>query len=414
MKRTLPIVALALTLQACGESITGPGPDQSLVRARCDGGSAENFPCDGIDLVAHIPVADLRPGGAFPESLNDIWGWTDPSTGVEYALVGREDGLSIVDLSEPLSPEVIAFLPSETPPSTWRDVKVYQNHAYIVADGAPGHGIQILDLTRVRGLTEYTELTEDGRYTDVSSVHNIAINEATGFAYSVGNNSGGNTCGGGMHMLDLTVPASPTFAGCFSATGTGFAGTGYTHDVQCVVYNGPDATYVGREICIGANENAVAVSDVTLKTNPVLVGQGTYADFGYVHQGWLSEDHRYFFQNDEVDEVTGTVNRTRLLVWDLTDLEDPVLLTEYFGPNGAIDHNLYVRGDLVYHSNYNFGMRVVDVSNPASPSEHAFFDTVPVSDAALFGGSWSNYPFFDSGLIVVTSKDEGLFVLRLQ
>lgn len=411
MKPTLPVLAFSLALIGCGEDLLGPDASAIEVTARCDGGFADGFPCDGIDLVSQVLLTDLRPGQAVLAPASDIWGWTDPLTSTEYALVGRNDGLAIVDLSRPHEPRPIAFLAAAVAPSPWRDVKVYANHAYVVADGAPGHGIQILDLTRLRGLTEFTELAEDARYTGVSSVHNIAINEETGFAYSVGNNTGGDTCGGGLHMLDLTNPTSPSFVGCHAPAGTGLGGTGYTHDVQCVVYRGPDSAYLGREICIGSNENVIAVSDVTDKANPTTLASAGYPDFGYVHQGWLSEDHRFFFQNDEVDEVSGRVARTRLLVWDVTDLDDPVLATEHLGPNAAIDHNLYVRGDLAYHSNYNFGMRLLDVSNPANPQELGFFDTVPETDATLFGGSWSTYPFFDSGIVIVTSKNEGLFVL---
>lgn len=414
MKTIFRLIAIAVASAACGEDLVGPDGVDADVLARCVAGFANEFPCDRVDLIAHVSRLDLEPGQANLAQLSDVWGWTDPVTGVEYALVGRDNGLDIVDLSDPLSPRPIARLAAATAASPWRDVKVYADHAYVVADGAAGHGIQILDLNRLRDLTEFTELQEDGHYAGVSSVHNIAINEETGFAYSVGNGAGGNTCGGGLHMLDLANPTSPSFVGCYAEMGTGRLGTGYTHDVQCVVYRGPDAAHTGREICIGSNETAILVSDVTDKNNPNMLGLGQYPDFGYVHQGWLSEDHRFFFQNDETDEISGRVNRTRLLVWDLSDLDDPVLANEYMGPNGAIDHNLYVHGSLAYHSNYTFGMRVLDISQPASPTERGFFDTVPGTNATSFGGSWSNYPFFDSGVIIVTSQDEGLFLLRLQ
>ena len=407
------ILAVVLALAACGD-VMGPEDPEIQLTARCLVGSADGFPCDGVDLVAHVPLLDLEPGLANGSLLSDVWGWTDPVTGTEYALVGRDNGLTIVDLSVPHEPRPIARLASATPPSSWRDVKVHADHAYVVADGAPGHGIQILDLTRLRDLEEFTELDEDGRYAEVSSVHNIAINEETGFAYSVGNNSGGNTCGGGLHMIDLSNPKSPSFAGCYAELGTGRAGTGYTHDVQCVIYRGPDLAHRGREICLCANETDVVIADVTEKSNPTILGSGRYPNVGYVHQGWLSEDHRYFFQNDETDELSGGTERTRLLVWDVSDLDDPVVVTEHLGPTNAIDHNLYVRGDLVYHSNYNFGVRILDVSDPERPVERGFFDTVPETDATLFGGSWSNYPFFDSGVFIATSAAEGLFVLRVQ
>ena len=376
----------------------------------CVGGFAGSFPCEGVDLVARVPVAALRPGRA-GDGLNDIWGWTDPQTGIEYALVGRRDGLSIVDLSDPVEPRPIAFLASPHGSSIWRDMKVYADHVYVVADAIRDHGMQILDLTRLRGLTEFTEIEADGRYMRVSAVHNLAINEETGFAYATGSNSGGDTCAGGLHMIDLSDPKNPSFAGCHAVEGTGRAGRGYTHDVQCVVYRGPDSEHAGKEICIGSNEDAIMVSDVTDKANPITLSTASYADFGYVHQGWLSLDQGYFYQNDEGDEPSGLTPRTRMLVWDFSDLDDPILAKEHLGPSTETDHNLYVHGDLIYHSNYDFGVRVIDITDPGNPVERGFLDTVPGSQGF---GSWSTYPWFESGIFVATSYSEGLFILRLQ
>ncbi|WP_425153304.1 choice-of-anchor B family protein [Candidatus Palauibacter sp.] len=142
----------------------------------------------------------------------------------------------------------------------------------------------------------------------------------------------------------------------------------------------------------------------------------TYEDYGYVHLGWaglgwLSSDQGYFYQNDEEDEAQGLTPRTRMLVWDLSDLEDPILAKEHLGLTAAVDHNLYVHGDVIYHSNYDFGVRIIDIADPANPLERGFFDTVPEPRGF---GSWSIYPWFESGLFVATSWREGIFVLRLQ
>ncbi len=386
---------------------------QSAHTVACIDGRADVYPCDGLDLFGRLTVGELRPGWP-PHDLNDMWGWTDPVTGTEYALVGRTDGLAVVDLADPWDPRPLAFLASPAEPSIWRDVKVYADHAYVVADAAPGHGVQILDLTRLRDLDEFTELQADGRYTRVSSVHNIAINEETGFAYVVGSNAGGDTCGGGLHMMDLANPRQPAFAGCHATSGTGRIGSGYTHDVQCVTYRGPDAAYAGREICVGSNETRIVVSDVTDKEDPETLSKAGYLGYGYVHQGWLDEDHRFFYVNDELDEIFGSAERSRLLIWDLTDLDDPVLAGDHFGPTGAVDHNLFVRDDLLYYSNYSFGVRILDISTRDRPVEAAFFDTLPGTNRAELIGSWANYPYFDSGVLVVTSMGEGLFVLRRQ
>jgi choice-of-anchor B domain-containing protein len=395
-------------------NITGPvGPAVVGGSRTCSGGSAAGFPCSGIDLVAYLPNAALGAGPTIP--INDLWGWTDGSSGRDYAIVGRQDGVAFVDVTTPETPRYLGFLPI-TPganPNAWHDVKVYQNHAFIVADGAGGHGMQVFDLTRLRNPPDVPRtFTSDQVYTGVASAHNIVINEATGFAYITGASSGGTTCGGGLHMVNIQSPLNPTFAGCFAHPATGRSGTGYTHDAQCVLYNGPDASYQGREICFNSNETHVSIADVTNKSAPVAISKVSYPNAAYTHQGWLSEDHAYLFVNDELDDAATAGTRT--LVWDVADLEDPILVKQYLGPTEATDHNNYVVGQRLYASNYQFGIRVLDISDPTNPSQVGYFDTAPeYVDAAGFGGSWSNYPFFASGIIVVTSREEGLFILRV-
>jgi len=297
----------------------------------------------------------------------------------------------------------------------WREIKVYKDHAYIVADGAGAHGMQVFDLTRLREVPNApATFTVDAHYTRIQSAHNIVINEDSGFAYATGSNGGDDTCGGGLHMIDIRDPENPQFVGCFADPSTGRQKTGYTHDAQCVTYRGPDEEHRGREICLNSNETALSIADVTDKQNPVALAMAEYPNVGYTHQGWLTEDQRYLFMDDELDEMNGLVENTRTLVWDLSDLDDPVLMTEYFNPNTrAIDHNLYIKGDKMYQSNYVAGLRVIDVANPGEPREVGFFDTVPFGDdGPRFDGTWSNYPFFESGIIAVTSMSEGLFLLR--
>jgi hypothetical protein len=213
-------------------------------------------------------------------------------------------------------------------------------------------------------------------------------------------------------MVNLAEPASPTFAGCF-------ANDGYTHDAQCVIYDGPDADYTDHEICIASNTDTVTIVDVTDKANPQLLAQANYPNTDYTHQGWLTEDHRYFIGNDEGDERTFGIN-TRTLVFDVQDLDAPEFINAYFHPTASIDHNLYVKGRYAFQSNYTSGLRIVDLQSTGLDSDEpalqeiAFFDTYPSSNAATFDGTWSNYPFFESGIVIVSDVDGGLFVLDPQ
>lgn len=383
---------------------------------RCESGEAVEWDCGEVDLVSFVPVLELTGDQARGVVTNDNWGWEDPETGKLYALVGMTDRASFVDITDVTNPIVVGTLPMTEGAngSAWRDLKTYDDHVYIVSDGAGPHGMQVFDLTRLREFDGGDPIVFDADvlYDQIASAHNIVINEDSGFAYIVGASGGGETCGGGLHMIDIRTPKSPTFAGCFADPQTGRASTGYSHDAQCVNYRGPDADYAGAEICLGANETAISIADVTDKANPVAVSRAAYPSVGYSHQGWLTEDHRYFYLNDELDEIQG-VERTRTMIWDLADLDDPQLVAEHMGTQESSDHNLYIVGNLMYQSNYRSGLRILDISQPEAPTEVAYFDTVAYGDnSAGMGGSWSNYPFFDNGVVIVTSGQEGLFLVR--
>ncbi|NGX15574.1 choice-of-anchor B family protein [Wenzhouxiangella sp. XN24] len=408
---TLACLCLAM-LAGCGGGGGGDGhhdgghtpppggslPDWSTGPADCLDGMAGEFPCSAVDLLGRVPL-DTMGGNAG----NDLWAWTDAVTGREYALMGMDNGTAFVDVTEPLAPVFLGRLPTRTVASTWRDIKVYQDHAYIVADGAGAHGMQIFDLTRLRGVTAPEIFNADGVYLQFSNAHNLAINEDTGFAYAVGSNS----CGGGLHIIDIRTPNNPMFAGCH--------GPRYTHDTQCVTYQGPDAQFTGREICVSADENRFAINDVTLKSSPVTLASITYPGMVYAHQGWLSEDHRYFFLGDELDELNLGVP-TRTHVFDLAELTAPQHLYAHEADTPATDHNLYVLGDRLFQANYSVGLRVLEFGDLAAGDidEIAFFDTHPPNDARGFNGAWSVYPYLDSGTLLVSDTRGGLFILALR
>ncbi len=394
---------------------------QSAAQTPCEDGMAGNYPCRNVDLISHLTAGELlaieSDEGVY---LNDIWGWTDPMTDKEYVLVAMANGTSFVDISDPSNPIMLGRLPDhnevmslaakvfhDTGKSSWRDVKVYQNHAYMVGEEAD-QGVQVFDLTQLRDVTDPPiTFGETSYYGGLGNAHNIAINETSGYAYVVGSTNEISECQkGGLHILDLTNPADPNFETCYD-------GDGYVHDVQCVIYQGPDINYQGMEICFSSNEDTFTIYDVNAKDSIEVISREPYENNWYTHQGWLTEDHRYFLLNDELDEFYPQ-NPTRTLIWDVSDLTAPVLIGEYIHNTMAIDHNLYVVGNTVYESNYTEGLRILDLENVAQGElrEKAFFDTYPQSKGAYFYGSWSNYPFFSSGVIAVTDITNGLFLLR--
>jgi len=376
------------------------------------------YPCQNVDLLSFIDFDGLGCPGA---QGNDIWGWNHAPTNRDFAIFGCTTGVSFIDITNPLMPQVIGMLPTQSGASTWRDMKVYQGFAFIVSE-AINHGLQVFNLTRLveeKSPGPGRKYTADVVYTDQMgtqnqrSTHNVAINEDTGFLYLVGC----RTCSGGLLIVDIRNPMNPAAAGCF-------AGDGYTHDTQCVVYHGPDHRFQGNEICLAFNEDSLTIVDVTDKSNMVMLSRVPYYGVRYTHQGWITEDHSLLLMDDELDEMYKTYDTTQktvTYVWDISNLGEPINTGAFQSPVVSIDHNQYIEGDFVYQANYASGLLIWNGlqshNDPEwKPKLVGYFDVHPTEDVADFYGSWSVYPYYTSdankNTIVLTSIEIGLFVLR--
>ncbi len=325
------------------------------------------FEASNMTFMSQLTLNQMG-GGA---SGADLWGWTDPLTGHEYALVGSSTTTSFVDVTDPLNPVYLGHLPSPTGSDTlWRDVKTYNNHAYIVADGNVGpHGLQVFDLTNLRGVNSPQTFTSTDIDLTFRSAHNIVINEQSGFAYVVGSDQAG---GQALAFNLSSNPANPQFTSVIDVDG-------YIHDAQVVNYQGPDPDHQGREIMFSASVNDFVIIDVTNKSAPFRIWEDAHPNTAYTHQGWLSEDHTTFYINDELD-----LRWTHK--WDITDVDNPIYRGSIDETAGtALDHNLYVKGKYAYQANYTAGVRIFEITDPEGSAtsdlqEVGWIDTHPESD----------------------------------
>tara|TARA_R110002049_G_scaffold56399_5_gene155559 strand:- start:10240 stop:11457 length:1218 start_codon:yes stop_codon:yes gene_type:complete len=400
IKKSLFIFALIII--SCSKKDVFPVEEQVIINpiAKCENGLAGEFPCNDYDLLTHISLEELAGADTVG---NDSWGWVDSITNKEYAIMCTNKGVSFIDITDPADAKILGFLKSRTENSLWRDVKIHNDFAYIVSE-APNHGMQIFNLNKLRGITFIpVEFTADKEYTNFGSAHNIVINEDTGYAYPVGTTRTG-TYKGGPLFINLENPFKPVDEGGFE---------NYSHDAQVVTYKGPDTDYTDKEILIGSNETEVVIVDVTDKENPTKISSISYANIGYTHQGWFTEDFKYFILGDELDERDKGLN-TRTIIFDFTDLDNPVHHFDYSGQTAAIDHNGYVKGNLFFQANYTAGIRIIDISDIDNKNftEVGFFDTYPENNNTAFNGAWNVYPYLPSGNIIISDINRGLFVVR--
>ncbi len=389
--------------------------DLVAVATPCVNGFAGVYACSGIDLAARMPLSTFVP--TVPTSLSEIWGWTDPATQREYALVGLSNGIGFVDVTVPDAPVYLGKLPSATPgENEWRIVRQENGWMYASSE-ASGHGVQVFNLTRLRGVTTPQTFTADARYARVSNVHTLSV--LNGYLYLAGatrtTGATNPTCtSGGIHVVDVRNPMAPTYAGCYT-------GDGYTHETQCLTYPGPDADYIGRDLCFAYQgqesgsssgfNSEMTVVDMTNKAAPQRISFADYPNVGYSHQGWLTEDGRHILINDEFDRASQGV---RTIVMDAADLDNIGFAYNVYGAIATYAHNIFVKGRYAFTSDYTQGLRILDTQGLASGTlpEVARFDTYNQDNSRQYEGQWMNYPYFASGTVITSDINNGLFVLR--
>lgn len=312
--------------------------------------------------------------------LANLWGYVD-EFGNEYAVVGMEAGVSVVDISTPSAPTEVFFANGVN--TIWREIKVYGDKAYITNEG--GNGMMIIDLAPLPSSTALTVTNYTGSTYPFTTAHTLFIDE-NGYCYVFGANNGV----GGAIILDLNVPTTdPNYE-------VGRYNSYYLHDGMV-----RGDTLWGAAI----NDGFFTAIDVSVKSSPVPMATQSTPSF-FTHNCWISDDGQTLFTTDEVSNAF-------IGAYDVSDLSNISELDRVQSNPGqlVIPHNVYFLNDYVITSYYRDGVTIHDVSNPSNMIEVGNYDTSPAFSGNGFNGCWGVYPYFPSGLIIASDIENGLYVL---
>eukprot|EP01084_Bolivina_argentea_P129181 228178_1 len=414
-------------------------------------GDKNYYQCKDVDLLSFIPIEHL--GSNNNASGADIWGFQTVgilgNVNKHYAITSQADGSTIVDVTDPINPNVLAFITSNVDGALrnvlWRDVKVFKEWAIVVADtgGINDHGIQIYNLREIISAAENFQSTFKNNnnnnnrkpiynvpkndiiiYEGVGRCHNVYVDNDIGHLYAMGSaGKNGIQCGSGLHIINIENPTQPTFMGCYDSAR-------YVHDAQCVIYHGPDSDYTGHEICFMFTPD---IGDLTIIdiTNPISIfeiSRTPYFTSSYNHQGWVTSNHEYLLLDDETDEgplpdrFPRTQDTTTTYIFDIRDLDNIDYRRAHHSHIRVVDHNQYIidNGHLyssasalfrgyTFQANYEGGLRILSIDKIANENQNileeiAYFDVYPwdvdengdhVHDNIQFFGAWSVYPYFN-------------------
>ncbi len=323
----------------------------------------------------------LRNLDSYGSSYAACWGYVAPD-GSEYALLGCNSGTSIVDITDSANIREIDYVPNLT--SSWHELKTYSHYAYIVSEAA-NSALQIIDL---QYLPDSARLVKTWSYPGYTKTHSIS--QSGHYLYLNGGNSAAN---GGITIVDVSDPENPVKLGQWTSL--------YVHDSRIL-----NDTIWASNIYTGQT----SVIDVNNKSNPVTVR--TWRSYPVsttsTHNSDITRDRKYILTTNEIQSPAGKLN-----VWNIEDLDNITFVTEWqpTGITSSIVHNVEIFGDYAVIAHYRAGIRIVDISNPPSPVEVAWYDTSPTSNANNFSGCWGVYKF-PSGKIIGSDISNGLFVIK--
>lgn len=320
--------------------------------------------------------------GQHSSEASDIWGYVDQS-GNEYAIVGLNDGISVVDVTNPSSAVEVFYHPDRN--SIWRDIKTWGDYAYVTTEASDSYGLLIIDLSTLPGNTSLTTTYYTGPSGNSwESAHNLYIDE-NGICYIFG----ANRDNGGTIMLDLnTNPMAPVEVG----TEDNY----YTHDG---VARG-DTLYQAH-----ISDGFFTLHDVSDKSNPIYLGQQTTPGV-FAHNLWFSDDGNYVYTTDEISN--GYIGE-----YDISDPSNIVELDRIQSSPGmnVIPHNAHFLDNYIITSYYRDGVVIHDVSNKGNMVEVGNFDTSPQFSGDGFNGCWGVYPWLPSGNIIASDIEKGLYII---
>ncbi len=330
-----------------------------------------------LGLKAQDFNMELRATMEFPgQTMANVWGYVQD--GKEYALLGGQLGLIIVDVTDPENPVQITQIPG--PNNLWKEVKTYQNFAYATTEGGP---VQVIDLSPLPSPNlPVSVYNGDGPIAGmINNVHALHVDVTKGFLYLYGSGAGVAGSGGAL-VCDLNPdPFHPTFVGEFQTLG-------YIHD-----------GFVDNDILYGGHIYAglVSVVDMSDKQNPVVLGSALTPN-AFTHNTWPTDDRNTVLTTDEVDGST-------LAAYDVSDPANIVELDRFqcTPGSGSVPHNTHIFNDFAITSWYTDGVSIVDASRPSNLIQVARYDTYPEQSGGGYNGCWGAYPYFPSGNIIATN-----------
>ncbi len=347
-----------------------------------------------IDLIARISPDTSATTGSNVNKYSGCWGWFQAAKNKEYAISGGRNGTYFIDITNPATPSVSAYVKGVSQECTWREVKTYQNYCYIASDVCKPNAFQIVDMQYLPD--SVVVIHSDTTFFTLG--HTLWIDQDKLYVASTTFGSGNNKSP--LSVWSLADPEDPQLLRRIEQDDA----VNEVHDMYVrndTVY--ASAGYQGLRIYTFHGDTFVQLGSYN----------GYNGENTYNHSSFLTDNGKYLVFCDEVP------SGLPIHLVDVGNFENIQPVSKWHPAAKTTPHNPYVIGNKwVVVSSYQDGLFIYDISLAPTIGLSGYFDTYHQGgdNTGNYGpdtyrGNWGAYPYLPSGIIIANDMQNGVFLL---
>ena len=192
----------------------------------------------------------------------------------------------------------------------------------------------------------------------------------------------------GMQIIDVTLVNAPDSVASYNTEGS-------ANDVTAAAINGDLYAFISDY------SNRLDIVDISNPQNPYLVGT-VYAAYGLVNTSFVDASRNLLYMSVS----------SNFLIYNISNLPaEPTLVSSGITGSQSIN-SLYASGNYLYIAGGDFGLRIIDVTNPASPKSVSLTNTVGITSDVVVSTGYAYVADSYNGMLIMDVSNPQAPVLK--
>jgi choice-of-anchor B domain-containing protein len=346
-------------------------------------------------IINHVPLEEMEA-----LSANHLSSWHDEETAMVVAIVGLNNGVGFVEVSQPQQPRFMGKLPSHSGHSLFRESVVYKDHLYVISK-AEHHGLQVFSLQELRkGSTQPLLFKETNHIADFGTAIHISINEQKERMYITGA-SPHRPFGFTTLCYSLTTPAQPVLV-----TQLEFENNART--VLGVTLR--NRTQASETLLIAAGDQSIQIFNAAQLDALKLVSEIPLQTVAATNSVFIdSESAELFAIERTAPSIHSNESDFAVVTYDISKVHTPLFKKRMYGKGEFMSASLI--GHSLFVANATAGAFALDTSSTFSMAPIPLYATENDGIATPFLGAWDIEATGSKAPLLVSDYTNGLYII---